>query len=317
LFGERTPATEAIGAAEATDVPVDRDQAATDGLIPRVADVVAMDLARAMMAGGAHGRGGGAVDAEDEALRRDDDGETLLDIGCGWGGLVQYAAERYDVRATGITLSLEQAGLAHKRLRSAGLTDRVQIEVRDYRSFPPGVAFDKVVSVGMVEHVGRAQMRTYFAEAFRLTRPGGLFLAHGIVDQAPPSFSRPSERVARWPWGEGGFLDRYVFPDGELLPPWELVWFAQTAGWEVRDGENLREHYAHTLHHWLRRLEGHQNQAQALVGDLTYRVWRLYVSGAAQAFAANKLGVMQLLLSRALPDGTTCLPLTRADLYPA
>jgi cyclopropane-fatty-acyl-phospholipid synthase len=244
-------------------------------------------------------------------------GETLLDIGCGWGGLAIYAAEHYGVHATGVTLSPEQARLARERVRAAGLQDRVHIEIQDYRDVPHGTTFDKVASVGMLEHVGRAQMGRYFAEARRLTRPGGLFLAHGIVDEYPPNVGALSERAARRLWREGAFIDRYIFPDGQLLPIWELGRSAERAGWEVRDLENLREHYARTLRHWVSRLEVHHDEALSLVGETTYRAWRLYMAGSASAFAAGKLGVVQFILSNTTNAGVSELPPTRADIYAA
>jgi cyclopropane-fatty-acyl-phospholipid synthase len=241
-------------------------------------------------------------------------GERLLDIGCGWGGLVQYAAERHGVLATGITLSRAQADLARERIRAAGLGDRCQIEIRDYRDLSSGTTFDKVVSVGMVEHVGRAKLPTYFAQAYRVTRPGGLFLNHGIVLTAPLRFPRLALRTARLIGGWDAFIQRYVFPDGELLAPGETVDLAERAGWETRDVESLREHYALTLRHWVRRLENQRAEAARLVGEPTYRVWRLYMAASAHGFASGQIGIVQTLLHK--PDGgSTRLPLTRADLY--
>jgi cyclopropane-fatty-acyl-phospholipid synthase len=245
-------------------------------------------------------------------LRR---GESLLDIGCGWGGLLLYAAEHYQVRATGITLSAEQADLARERIAAAGLADRATVEVRDYRDVARDACYDKVVSIGMLEHVGREKMREYFDAAYRVTRPGGTFLAHGIVDQSRAAARGVLVRAAGKLWGEGRFVEQYVFPDGELLAPWELGRAAEQAGWEIRDAENLREHYARTLRHWVRRLEAHHDEAAAIVGEATYRVWRLYMSGSANGFAKGDLGVIQYVLSKRAPGGASRLPLTRADLY--
>jgi cyclopropane-fatty-acyl-phospholipid synthase len=242
-------------------------------------------------------------------------GETLLDIGCGWGSLVRYAAERYGVYATGITLSEPQAALARKRLRGAGLADRVSVEVRDYRDFAAGAVFDKVVSVGMLEHVGRAKLFAYFQQARRLVRSGGLFLAHGIVDGHPATFAPPRERLWRWLWREGAFIQHHVFPDGDVVPPSALVGYAERAGWETRDLESLREHYAATLRHWMRSLEARRDEAIDMVGEETYRVWCLYLSGCAQAFATGMLGVVQVLFSNTAADGVCRLPATRADVY--
>jgi cyclopropane-fatty-acyl-phospholipid synthase len=242
-------------------------------------------------------------------------GERLLDIGCGWGGLVQYAAARYGVHALGITLSEPQAALARSRIAAAGLTERCQIEVCDYRDLTPIVPFDKVVSVGMFEHVGRAQLPAYFAAVYRLVRPGGLFLNHGIAAPASEAtVPRQNWLMARL-WKSGAFIQRYVFPDGELVPPHEAIRQAERAGFETRDVESLREHYALTLRHWVRRLEARHNDAVHLVGESTYRVWRLYMSASANGFASGKLALIQALYSKPGPAGTSELPLTRADLY--
>ncbi len=241
-------------------------------------------------------------------------GERLLDIGCGWGGLVIYAAAHYGVDATGITLSAPQAELARKRIKEAGLSDKCRVEVRDYRDMPHDHAFDKVVSVGMVEHVGKAKLPVYFDQAYRLTRPGGLFLNHGIVMTTPahPSLTGWATRKI---WREGEFIERYVFPDGELVTPGENINFAEKAGFETRDVESLREHYALTLRHWVHRLEAHHEEAVKLVGEPTYRVWRMYMAGSAHGFASGRVGIIQTLLSRQSKGGSSHLPLTRADIY--
>jgi cyclopropane-fatty-acyl-phospholipid synthase len=242
-------------------------------------------------------------------------GERLLDVGCGWGGLVQYAAERYGVEATGITLSEPQAELARRRIAAAGLAGRCRIEVCDYRDLPAGATFDKVVSVGMVEHVGRARLPSYFAEAYRLTRPGGLFLNHGIVLDRPLRFPWLARRAERLRGGWDAFIQRYVFPDGELLAPGEMIGFGEKAGFETRDVENLREHYALTLRHWVRRLEARHAEAATLVGEPNYRIWRLYMAASAHGFATGKIGVIQTLLSKSDVRGASGLPLTRVNLY--
>jgi cyclopropane-fatty-acyl-phospholipid synthase len=240
-------------------------------------------------------------------------GESLLDIGCGWGSLVLHAAERYGVRATGITLSERQATFARARIAEAGLADRCRIEVRDYRDLPRQADFDKVVSVGMFEHVGRARLPTYFSQAYRLTRPGGLFLNHGIVTlSSPPAPLRMLERpLSR----RTSFIQRYVFPDGELVPPADVLRFAEATGFETRDLESLREHYALTLRRWVGRLEDHHDEAARIAGEKNYRVWRLYMSGSARAFATGRIGVIQTLFSKNNGAGLSRLPLTREDLY--
>lgn len=243
-------------------------------------------------------------------------GERLLDIGCGWGGLIRHAAANYGVEALGITLSERQAALARERIRADGLERRCRVEVRDYRDFPLGTTFDKVVSVGMFEHVGRAELPTYFRQAARLTKPGGLFLNHGIV--------RARDRDEGWRrwlrrslWREGKFIDRYVFPDGELVPLDEAVRDAEGAGLETRDVETLRDHYALTLRQWVRRLEGARDAAEKMVGGQAYRVWRLYMAASAYAFASGKLSLAQVLLGRPDENGRVEIPRTRADIYAA
>ncbi|HEU4643294.1 MAG TPA: cyclopropane-fatty-acyl-phospholipid synthase family protein [Gemmatimonadaceae bacterium] len=242
------------------------------------------------------------------------EGERLLDIGCGWGGLVRWAAANHGVEALGITLSERQAQLANERIRADGLERRCRVEVRDYREFPHGTVFDKVVSVGMFEHVGRALLRTYFREAARLTRPGGLFLNHGIV-RAPDRGSGLARRVGRMLWRQGSFIDHFVFPDGELVPLDVAVHDAEAAGFETRDVESLREHYALTLRQWVQRLERARAQVEQLVGAQAYRVWRLYMAASAHAFASGRLSLAQVLLGRPDGHGRVTIPATRADLY--
>lgn len=242
-------------------------------------------------------------------------GERFLDIGCGWGSLVMHAAERYGVHATGITLSEPQAQLARERIAAAGLEDRCRIEVRDYRELPDDARFDKIASIGMVEHVGRSQLGTYFSTAYRLLEPGGLFLNHGIVELPGPHKRALRDLPVNLVWRPRSFLDTYVFPDGELLPFGEVVGEAEHAGFETRDVESLREHYTMTLRQWVRRLEARHDEAAALVGERTYRVWRLYMSGSARAFATANLNIVQTLLGKPTADGRSRVPLTRADLY--
>ncbi|HEU6451395.1 MAG TPA: cyclopropane-fatty-acyl-phospholipid synthase family protein [Gemmatimonadaceae bacterium] len=241
-------------------------------------------------------------------------GERLLDIGCGWGGLIRYAAANYGVEALGITLSERQAALARERIRADGLEHRCRVEVRDYRDFPPDTTFDKVVSVGMFEHVGRAELPTYFRQAARLTKPGGLFLNHGIV-RARDHDEGWRRWLRRMLWREGKFIDRYVFPDGELVPLDEAVRNAEGAGLETRDVETLRDHYALTLRQWVRRLESARDAAEKLVGAQAYRVWRLYMAASAHAFASGKLSLAQVLLGRPDEHGRVEIPRTRADIY--
>lgn len=242
-------------------------------------------------------------------------GQRLLDVGCGWGGLIVYAAERYGVEAVGITLSERQAELARERIAAAGLARRARVEVLDYRSLPGDERFDRVVSVGMVEHVGLARLSEYFERLYELTAPGGLFMNHGIVAAPVARRSWAHRQIARRVWGEGEFIDRYVFPDGELVPLGAMVGAAERAGFQTVDVESLRPHYARTLRHWVSRLEGGHDEAAALVGEPTYRVWRLYMAASAHGFASGRLNLAQVLLARRRADGTIDAPPTREDIY--
>ena len=241
-------------------------------------------------------------------------GERFLDIGCGWGALAMHAARHYGVRATGITLSEEQASLARRRIVGNGLSDRVEIEVRDYRTLD-GASFDKIASVGMVEHVGLARLPEYFAVAFRVLKPGGLFLNHGIISLEDTQRRRLLDPVWRRLWKRDQFIRRYVFPDGDLVPSSAVIGAAEGAGFELRDVESLREHYIATLRQWVSRLEGNQEQARALTSDVTYRVWRLYMAASAYGFRIGRIGVIQSLLAKRDESGRSSVPRTRADLY--
>jgi cyclopropane-fatty-acyl-phospholipid synthase len=233
-------------------------------------------------------------------LRR---GQRLLDIGCGWGGLIIHAAQKCGVDTVGITLSANQASLARERIADAGLSSQCEIRLMDYREAAQLGQFDKIVSVGMVEHVGENKLPEYFRTAFRLLKPGGVFLNHGI--------GRAGNRPKR---AEKTFTDAYVFPDGELVPIATMLLHAEEAGFEVRDVENLREHYFLTLVRWLRQLEASEAQARGLIGDFRYRIWRLYLAGSAYYFLTGKLDLYQSLLIKA-SGGNAGMPLTRADWY--
>ncbi|MFO7741214.1 MAG: cyclopropane-fatty-acyl-phospholipid synthase family protein [Anaerolineae bacterium] len=232
-------------------------------------------------------------------------GERLLDIGCGCGGLVTHAAAHYGVEALGITLSQPQVDFAQERIAEAGLEDRCRVEALDYREVAPINPFDKLVSVGMFEHVGEEKMRVYFEQAWDILRPEGVFLNHAI---ARPGWEPKAER-------DDTFSDRYVFPDGELTPISHSLRIAEEVGFEVRDVESLREHYALTLRRWVRRLEQRHEEALEHVDEVTYRIWRLFMSGSAEGFESARLNVYQSLLVKPGPDGTSGLPLTRADWY--
>ena len=231
-------------------------------------------------------------------------GDRLLNIGCGWGALIMHAASNYGVECVGITLSVPQAEVARERLRTAGLNHRCRVEVSDYRDIDHDLQYDKIVSVGMFEHVGEALLPEYFRRASDLLRPGGVFLNHGIAYSATYRRRGPS------------FVDRYVFPDGDLVPVSTSLREAELSGFELRDVESLREHYALTLHYWVQRLEAHREEARRITDDVTYRIWRLYMAGSAHGFRSGRLNVYQSLFAKPL-HGHSSLPLTRADWYPS
>ena len=225
-----------------------------------------------------------------------EEGERVLDIGCGWGSLLLHAAEHHGARGVGITLSEEQAALARRRVRDAGLGDRIEIRVADYRDVADG-PYDKVASVGMVEHVGAAELGSYAAVIATLLRPGGLVLNHGIA------------RLFSEPAGDKSLIQRYVFPDGEILPLARVLDALQGAGLEARDVESLREHYVLTLRRWLANLAAERDALTAEVGAERMRVWQLYMSGSALAFADGDISVFQVLAAR--PGAGHGLPLVR------
>jgi cyclopropane-fatty-acyl-phospholipid synthase len=228
-------------------------------------------------------------------------GDRLLDIGCGWGGLIMHAAAHYRVQAVGITISVPQAELARERIRQSGLNDRCRVEVCDYRDVESDRPYDKIASIGMFEHVGEALLPEYFSRVWELLQPGGLFLNHGIA------YSATYQRRC------SSFIDNYVFPDGELVPISTTLRAAEMSGFEVRDLESLREHYPLTLGHWVRRLEAHSDEARRITDEATYRLWRIYMSGSAHAFKTGRLNVYQALMSKC-PGGSSALPLTREHL---
>lgn len=236
-------------------------------------------------------------------------GERLLDIGCGWGGLVMHAARHYGARVLGITLSARQAELANERIRRAGLADVCRVEIRDYRDVEENGSYDKIVSVGMFEHVGESQLLNYIGRAWRLLKPGGVFLNHGIA-RAMAESKRKRLSFTK----NVSFIDAYVFPDYELLPISTTLRAAEMSGFEVRDVESLREHYALTLQHWVRRLEARKNEIKRIVNDVTYRVWRLYMAGSAYSFQTGELNLYQVLLAKS-NRGNSGLPMTRDDWY--
>ena len=236
-------------------------------------------------------------------------GERLLDIGCGWGALIIHAAQRYGVEALGVTLSEKQLALAKERIAAAGLADRCRAELQDYRHVDESQPFDKIVSVGMVEHVGRENLGIYFEKAYRLLKPGGVFLNHGIT-----LLSAPFESLYE---AKDSFVQQYVFPDGDSQPIQYVLDVAAKANFELRDVESLREHYALTLKNWLQRYEAHTDTILDMMGPQGYRQWRIYLAGARWVFESGYNSIHQALLYKSL-DGRTAhgyLPLTRDDWY--
>src|SRR6266568_4520444 len=225
-------------------------------------------------------------------------GMRLLDVGCGWGGMVLHAARKYRVRALGVTLSEQQAVWAQRAIKEAGLDDLAEVRHLDYREVGE-TGFDAVSSIGLTEHVGKAQLPGYFSFLYGKLNPGGRLLNHCIT--------RPDDRApARRP---DGFIYRYVFPDGELEAPGHLISLMHDAGFEVRHEENLREHYAKTLAGWCANLDEHWAEAVAEVGEGTARVWRLYMAGSRLGFERNQIQLHQVLGVRLGANGESGMPL--------
>jgi cyclopropane-fatty-acyl-phospholipid synthase len=236
-------------------------------------------------------------------------GERLLDIGCGWGALIFWAAERYGVDATGITLSSNQAEYVAAEIRRRGLQGRVRVELRDYLDLPGEARFEKIASIGMFEHVGVARFADYFGRIRRLLVPGGFVLNHGIT--------HGMEGAAALGSGIGDFVEDYVFPGGELTHVARVISAISAAGLELVDAEALREHYAKTLWSWTERLEANADAARREAGEERFRVWRVYMAGSAHAFDRGWLSLWQLLAGRPFDDGRLPHPLTRDYMYAA
>jgi cyclopropane-fatty-acyl-phospholipid synthase len=234
-------------------------------------------------------------------------GERLLDIGCGWGGLILHAAEKYGVQATGITLSDNQRDYVNEEIRRRGLEGRVEVRLMDYRDVPESLPYDKIASVGMFEHVGRRNLAAYFAKIYRLLRPGGLVMNHGITSTAVEAHGLGS--------GIAEFVDEYVFPGGELTHVSNVMQEMAAAGLEPLDAENLRPHYARTLWSWVERLESRQNEALAMIGEHKYRIWRIYMAGSAYAFEHNWMALFQILGGRPHRGGAQDYPFNRRHVY--
>ncbi|REE95525.1 class I SAM-dependent methyltransferase [Thermomonospora umbrina] len=225
-------------------------------------------------------------------------GMRLLDVGCGWGGMVMHAAREYGARALGVTLSKQQAEWAQKAIAEAGLSDLAEVRHLDYRDVPEG-DFDAISSIGLTEHIGKANLPAYFGFLHGRLKPGGRMLNHCITrqDNAQPSIRK------------GGFINRYVFPDGELEGPGLIQSEMNDAGFEIRHQENLREHYARTLEGWCRNLDAHWDEAVAEVGEGTARVWRLYMAGCRLGFELNWIQLHQVLGVKLDDRGEAGMPL--------
>ncbi|RAY10819.1 SAM-dependent methyltransferase [Actinomadura craniellae] len=231
-------------------------------------------------------------------------GMRLLDVGCGWGGMVMHAARHYGVKALGVTLSKQQAEWAQKAIAESGLSELAEVRHLDYRDVTEH-DFDAISSIGLTEHIGQANLPSYFSFLYGRLKPGGRLLNHTITR---PDNTQASIR-------KEGFINRYVFPDGELEGPGLILSEMHDAGFEVRHEENLREHYAMTLAGWCRNLDDHWDEAVAEVGEGTARVWRLYMAGCRLGFEQNWIQLHQTLGVRLGDDGRSGFPL-RPDWEP-
>ena len=226
-------------------------------------------------------------------------GMRLLDVGCGWGSLILYAAEHHGVHATGVTISAQQRDHVEKLVAERGLADRVSVRLQDYREvpLPADGPYDAVASIEMSEHVGQEQYPAYAATLHRLVRPGGRVLLQAMSHPSAP--------------GGGAFIERYVAPDMHMRPVWETAAMLARPGLELRDVESMREHYAWTVRAWADTLERRWDEVVGLIGVPGARIWRLYLAGGALTFAENRMGVDQLLFVRPDDRGTSGMPATR------
>ena len=231
-------------------------------------------------------------------------GETLLDVGCGWGSLSIWAAQHYGVRAHGVTLSQAQAVYAAERIRREGLEGRCTVEYRDYRDLPPDARFDKIAAVGVIEHVGIPNYPAFFGGVRRRLRDGGLYLNHGIVHEF--HWTRTSQTE---------FLYRHVFPNGDLAGLSQTLTEIERAGFEIVDVEGLRLHYARTCRQWVERLRERADEARAVAGERTYRTWLLYLTCSVVAFEDGSIGLYQVLSRKHGDPAVGRAPRTREHLY--
>lgn len=236
-------------------------------------------------------------------------GERFLDIGCGWGALIMRAATKYGAIATGITLSKNQFEYVQNKIKAEGLQGRCTVVLRDYRDLPNADQFDKIASIGMFEHVGLKNLAMYFCKIGSLLAENGLILNHGITTSDVDNRECGS--------GAGEFIDRYVFPHGELPHLALAVKEMSAAGLEVTDAESLRRHYARTCHEWATRLESNRVSAMAMAGGKRFRIWEIYLAGCAHAFSHGWINIYQILACKAGNTAAHPLPLTRDYMYPS
>ncbi len=232
-------------------------------------------------------------------------GERLLDIGCGWGGLLIHAAKNYGVMAHGITLSREQFHFAAESIEQEGLSSSCQVFLKDYRELDDEHTYDKLVSVGMFEHVGISNLKSYFAIAGRVLKEKGLFLNHGITIKEKWRSRNPTSE----------FLEKYIFPGGELDQLNHVIALTEDSGFEILDVESLRPHYTITLRRWVKRLQSRKEEALQIVDEETYRKWLIFMAASAVAFEEGSVSVSQILCSKNTTGGASEVPLTRADIY--
>jgi len=231
-------------------------------------------------------------------------GETLLDIGCGWGSLAIWAAEHYGVRAHGVTLSRAQAEWAARRIEREGLTGRCLVEHRDLWDVPEGARYDKIAAIGVIEHVGIKNYPAFFGRVREMLADGGLYLNHGITHEF--HWRRTSQT---------DFLLKHVFPNGDLAGLTETLTEMERARWEIMDVEGLGLHYARTCRHWVERLQARADEARALVGERIYRTWLLYLTCSTVAFQTGSIGLYQTLVRKHRDRTGGLAPRTREDIY--
>lgn len=232
-------------------------------------------------------------------------GEKLLDVGCGWGKLIVWAAKHYGVEAHGVTISEEQYKFVKEKIKEENLEGKCFVELKDYRDIKGEGVFDKIVSVGMCEHVGTKNLPIYFSDMYKLLKEDGIFLNHGITHSKNLVVSKE----------EGEFIEKYIFPGGELQSISDVIGAMEEADYEICDVECLREHYSKTLVHWVNNLMANKDKAIAATSETTYRTWLLYMIGCALNFNTGSISVYQVILSKAPKKPSYNIPLTREYIY--